>query len=91
MTPNPRTRCPRCRLEVIEGRDEVAGRVLLDPSPLDPMGELGAVLVELSTYELDPTGRTAYRTPFTMRHRPAGTRPRRTVHPAHRCARDSAT
>lgn len=89
--PGPVTRCPRCSLEVLEGRDEIEGRVLLEVTELDPLGELSAVLLMLPTYELDPSGRTHHRSPFAMRHRPAGTTPRRTVHPAHRCGGGSAT
>jgi hypothetical protein len=86
VTPHPlATRCPRCRAEVLEGRDDLdPSRVLLDPTPLDPMGELGAVLVDVRTYEIVARdGRVACRTPFSMRHRPAGTRG--TVHARHRC------
>jgi hypothetical protein len=70
---------------VLPARDEVFGDVLLEVDPLTPLGELGAVLDERQTYELTVDGRAAHRSPFAMRHRPAGTRPRRPVHPAHRC------
>lgn len=83
------TRCPRCRLEIIRGHDPLFGEITLDPTPLDPLGELGAVLTQRQTYTvralLGARPEARARTPFTMRHRPAGTRAHETVHPTHRC------
>jgi hypothetical protein len=89
VTPHPlATRCPSCGAEVLEGRDDLdPSRLLLDPGELTALDELGAVLVGLETYELVARdGRAANRTPFAMRHRPAGTR---RVHARHRCEGDS--
>lgn len=81
------TRCPHCHLEVIRGRDDTGSDVTLDAAPLNPMGELGAVLTGRGTWTVHQGGRLiAYRTPHAMRHRPAGTTARQSVHPGHHCS-----
>jgi hypothetical protein len=72
---------------VIRAREEIGGDLTLDAVPLDPMSELGHVLLGASTFTVyESDGHAAWRSPLHLRHRPAGTRPRETVHPAHRCS-----
>lgn len=78
-------RCGRCGAELLTGL--CAGiDVQVDAAPLSPIGELHAVLAGVRTctlhvvaMELHPRGAQA------IRERPAGTRPRQSVHSHHRC------
>lgn len=83
---NVTARCTGCRAEVIAGRDDLGRDVTLDPTVLDPEGELEAILDGRRTYTLHAlTGSIGHRDAWRIKVRPAGTRARQTVHPAHRC------
>jgi len=91
MTPS-RARCPRCLAEVIAGRTDAGFDVELDPTELDPLGELGVTVAGGVTYTRHTwAGVIAYRNPYAIRTRPAGSRPRQAVHAAHDCARPIPT
>lgn len=74
-------------------RDAVTGggrclglSVTVDLQPLSTVGELHAVVAGLSTYTWHTVSQELHhRTPWTIRTRPAGSRPRQQVLPAHRC------
>jgi hypothetical protein len=82
-----RIRCGRCRAVIITGRDDLGIEVALDPTPLDdPATELTAVLDGIRTWGLHTTTETiTHRSAHRIVANPAGTRPRITVHGAHRC------
>lgn len=62
--------------------------VTVDTDPLTPEGELRALVAGCSTWTLHTVaGQLHARLPATIRAHPAGTRPRQTVHPEHRCTR----
>lgn len=83
--------CGHCGRPVIGGWSG-NGRVLsvqvtVDATPLTtPEQELAAAVAGRDTWTLHPVaGELHPRGPFEIRHRPAGTRPGQTVHPAHVC------
>lgn len=84
---DPLGTCPRCRTEVLTG---VTGRpgieVVLDPAPLDPVGELDAILDRRATVTRHTLGgQLTLRNGRQITDRPAGTRDRETVLREHRC------
>lgn len=79
-------RCPRCRLKTMRGLSDLGLDVVLDLEELDPRGELDAVVGGRHTWTLHTyAGQIAHRPPRVIIDRPAGTRPRQTVHRDHRC------
>lgn len=87
MSDRPPGPCPRCRALVLTGVTERPGHeVVLDPEPLDPAGELDAVLDGRRTVTLHTVaGRLTVRGARAIEERPAGTRPREQVLRQHRC------
>jgi hypothetical protein len=80
--------CRQCSAEIITGRSDgpTAWDVTVDAAPLDPLGELAAAVAGCWTWTLHTrAGQLYLRSPATIRTRPAGTRPRQTVHADHRC------
>lgn len=61
-------------------------QVTVDAAALTPVGELQALMAGVSTYthHLVPDD-LHHRSTWSITHRPAGTRPRQTVHAIHRC------
>lgn len=87
-----RARCSRCLGEVIAGHTEYGFAVELDPTELDPPGELAVAVAGGATFTWHTRAdRITHRVGYTIRTRPAGTRPRQQVHAAHDCARPSPT
>jgi hypothetical protein len=97
MTPNGTTRraqprlCRTCNAHVITGLDAdlAAIAVTADPTPLDQLGELTALVTARSTYTLEHDGPRLvlnYRDPGRIRQRPPGGL-RYDVLPAHACGR----
>lgn len=83
-------RCPHCRTPVWTGETgggkRLALPVTLDPAALDPATELSAVLAGRRTYTRHTgTGEVHARSAAVIAARPAGGRPRETVHAAHTC------
>lgn len=75
-----------CGAAVLTGLTGSGVDVTVDAAPVSPIGELEAVLAGLTTYtHHEVAGELYHRAGSTIRSRPAGTRPRQTVHPAHRC------
>ena len=67
-------------------RTETGLDVRLDPEPLDPLGELRALVAGRTTYTVHTgSGAVHPRPAATIRARPASTRPRQQVHAAHQC------
>lgn len=90
-TPRPETRpkqqtCGSCGAQVLEARTTSGLDVVVDAPPLSAPGEVLALLAGLATYtwHLVPD-HLVHRYPLVCQHRPAGTVPRQTVHPRHRC------
>lgn len=80
------SRCPRCRVEVLDVRTVNGLDLTLEPETLDPLGELRAAVAGRSTYTRYPhSGAVHPRPAYKIRERPAGSRPRQDVHAAHRC------
>lgn len=79
--------CPRCGARTITGQTmRPSLEVTLDPGPLDPIGELTAVLEGRATCTLHAVaGQLAYRGARQIGTRPAGSRPRELVLREHRC------
>lgn len=78
-------RC-RCGAMVLAARTGSGLDAQVGADPLSPIGELEAVLAGVSTYTHHVvSSELHHRSPWSIRHRPAGTRPRQTVHPLHRC------
>lgn len=81
-------KCSRCRASTWPAVDN-GGRaglpVVLDPTPLDSMGELGALLTGRRTYTVHRNGDVHARTVQSIRGRPAGRTLRQTVHADHAC------
>lgn len=77
---------------MIAGRSEIGFDIALDDLELDADGELLAALAGIPTYT-HHTGADAisHRSPFQIRHAPAGTRPRTAVRPLHDCTDDRTT
>lgn len=79
-------RCPRCTGSTISGVSGLGFDATLDTTVLDPIGELEAVLDGRQTYTVhELSEQIVERSPRAIRTRPAGTRPRQSVHPEHRC------
>lgn len=81
--------CKSCRAEIITGLDGelCALEAIVDPTPLDGLGEVLAQLQGRRTYDLTPdAGRyvLGYRTDWRISHRPARSG-RFDVMPEHRC------
>lgn len=78
-------RCPRCRALCLAGIDDDGIGAWLDPSPLDPAGELAALLDGAPAWS--PCHGTAglIRTAHAIEASPAGSDPWRPVLAAHRC------
>lgn len=84
-TPRART-CGSCGTRTLEARTTAGLDVVVTAAPLSPVGELDALLAGVSTYTHHVVmGDLAHRYPLVIRSRPAGTAPRQTVHPTHRC------
>lgn len=83
-----RRKCKRCGAVTWPAEDH-RGKgglpVTLDPTPLDSMGELGALLVGRRTYTVHSNGDVYARTVHTIASRPAGRTLRQTVHADHAC------
>jgi hypothetical protein len=82
--------CRRCGTDTISGLTgngrAVALDVTVDATPLDPPGELRALMAGCATWTLHTVADELHpRPPSVIRSRPAGTRPRQTVHPTHWC------
>lgn len=78
-------RC-RCGTAVLAGLTASGLQVALDRAPLSTTGELMAVLAGVWTYTHHHVLNTAHvRMARTINERPAGTRPRQSVHPVHQC------
>lgn len=84
--------CPRCSRQTLAGQSN-GGRALatdirLDPSPLDPAGELLALVTGRRTWTVrhGMHGMDAWsRDAATITRWPAGSRPRHGVHADHAC------
>lgn len=60
--------------------------VVVDAAPLSALGELAAVMAGVGTLtHHHVAGELHHRYPLGIRSRPAGSRPRQTVHALHRC------
>lgn len=83
-----RRKCSRCGATTwpaSDGGNRGGLPVTLDPTPLDSMGELGALLTGRRTYTVHANGDVHARTVQTIRTRPAGAALRQTVHADHAC------
>jgi len=77
--------CPDCSLETLTGQWYGMTQTL-DPDPLTPVGELDAAMAGRRTWTLHTgVGELHPRGGWTIRTRPAGTRPGQTVHATHSC------
>lgn len=85
------TRCPTCKTPILAGLDgdTCAIRATVDFTPLDPAGELAALLAGRRTYRLDlqPGGnpKLTRRTPADIR-RPIKHWMKADIVPAHQCS-----
>ena len=82
--------CRRCRTPTFGGWSRngrmAAELVTVDSQPLDPVQELRALVAGCRTWTLHTVARELHpRGPDAIRDRPAGTRPRQTVHATHVC------
>ena len=82
--------CQHCGVPVIGGwtgtGELLSELVTVDAQPLTPEQELAATVAGCRTFTLHTVaGQLHPRTAWTIRRRPAGTRPRQTVHPTHWC------
>lgn len=75
-----------CGTPVLKAVSESGLDVVLDQAALTAVGELQAILGGVVTYthHLVPD-EVHHRSPWSIRARPAGTRPRQRVHALHRC------
>lgn len=92
MTTLSSGQCRRCGQATFGGwtnRGEVVAMlVTVDAQPLDPGQELAAAVAGCATWTLHGpvgVGVLTARGPWAIRTRPAGTRPRQTVHATHVC------
>lgn len=87
-----RRRCPRCSTELIAGISDLGLDTELEVEALDAAAELVAVLAGRRTYtHHHGPDEIASRSAYRIRQRPAGTRPRTTVHAAHHCPERNRT
>jgi len=79
--------CGRQTLGGWSGSGQVASiQVTVDAAPLTPLQELAATLAGWRTWTFHTGVRQLHtRDAGTIRRRPAGTRPRQTVHAQHQC------
>jgi len=80
-------RCRRCGLLTVAGCTDTQRAALpyvLDPDPMDAVGELQATVAGRRTWTLHSSGAVHLRTAAVILTRPAGT-PRQTVHADHAC------
>lgn len=88
-----RKKCRRCGQQILTGTSNggrlAAVDLTLDPTALDPLGELHALHAGRRTWTLHPrtdgAGDAYARTMAIIRSRPAGATPRQTVHADHAC------
>lgn len=83
------TRCPKCAHIILTGLDDpcLGQAAAVDPTPLDPYGELACAILHVPTYRLHHYGTTARITRRTVWDKPAGAPNTSPVVPAHRCHR----
>ena len=75
-----------CGVEILAGRTTLGFDIEVEVAPLDADGELAAALAGIPSYTWYLGADVlASRSPFQIATAPAGTRPRVTVHAAHRC------
>lgn len=78
-------RCGDCGQDTLQGRTAAGLDVVLDRAPLSALGELAAAMAGVGTVTHHRVaGELHHRTPWAVRHRPAGSRPRESVHAYHR-------
>ncbi len=78
-------RCRKCKAIVITGldHDTCASTVTADPTPLNPITEVAAILTNRATFQAPKTPEGGYRLDY--RHPPSRWPPRTPVIPEHKC------
>lgn len=87
LTHGPCPRCGRDTVAGLSGNGKAAGlEVTVDSRPLNPAGELAALVAGCATWTLHTTADELHPRPaHVIAARPAGTVPRQTVHASHVC------